>query len=81
MAQPIRFFSSRRKRCYFCVEGIEEIDYKDASLLRNFITERGSILPRRRTGTCARHQRKLSRAIKRARYMALLPFVVIEGRG
>ncbi len=52
------------------------IDYKQTDLLREFLTERGKIMPRRRTGTCARHQRMLARAIKRARHLALLPFVV-----
>ena len=64
---------SRRKVCRFCTEGVK-IDYKDAKLLNHYITERAKILPRRITGTCARHQRELSLAIKRARYIALLPF-------
>ncbi|MDH7602203.1 MAG: 30S ribosomal protein S18 [Armatimonadota bacterium] len=65
----------RRKVCAFCVEKIEYIDYKNVSRLRRFITDRGKIIPRRQTGTCALHQRALARAIKRAREMALLPFV------
>lgn len=65
------------KPCRFCVDGIKgsEIDYKDEILLRKFVTDRGKITPRRITGTCARHQRRLSRAIKRARMIALLPYV------
>jgi small subunit ribosomal protein S18 len=65
----------RRKVCAFCVEKVEYIDYKNVSRLRRFITDRGKIIPRRQTGTCASHQRALARAIKRAREMALLPFV------
>jgi small subunit ribosomal protein S18 len=64
----------KRKVCKFCKKGFA-IDYKDADNLRRFITERGKIVPRRITGTCARHQRVLTRAIKRARILALLPFV------
>ncbi|MBN1485236.1 MAG: 30S ribosomal protein S18 [Chloroflexia bacterium] len=65
----------RRKVCGFCVDRIEHIDYKDAKRLQRYVSERGKILPRRRTGTCAKHQRALAVAIKRARHMALLPFV------
>ena len=64
----------RRKVCSFCVDHVEEIDYKDVAKLRRFTTERGKILPRRISGTCAKHQRKLTLAIKRARAIALLPF-------
>ena len=64
----------RRKVCSFCADKVEEIDYKDVAKLRKFITERGKILPRRITGTCAKHQRQLTIAIKRARNVALLPF-------
>lgn len=64
----------RRKVCSFCVEKVEKIDYKDVAKLRRFISERAKILPRRVTGTCARHQRELTVAIKRARHIALLPF-------
>lgn len=64
----------RRKVCSFCIDKVENIDYKDVSKLRRFISERGKILPRRVTGTCARHQRELTVAIKRARHIALLPF-------
>ena len=65
----------RRKVCSFCVDKIEYIDYKDINRLRRFINERGKILPRRTTGTCAAHQRQLTVAIKRARQIALLPYV------
>lgn len=64
----------RRKVCSFRVDKVQEIDYKDAAKLRKFITERGKILPRRISGTCAKHQRQLTIAIKRARNVALLPF-------
>ncbi|NLU42852.1 MAG: 30S ribosomal protein S18 [Firmicutes bacterium] len=66
---------SRRKVCSFCVDKVEHIDYKDTGRLRRYITERGKILPRRVSGNCARHQRGLTTAIKRARHMALLPYV------
>jgi small subunit ribosomal protein S18 len=65
----------RRKVCQFCVEKCETIDYKDAVKLKRYISERSKILPRRTTGTCAMHQRQLTTAIKRARQIALLPFV------
>lgn len=65
---------SRRKVCRFCVDRVETIDYKDVARLRSFMSERAKILPRRVTGTCARHQRELTVAIKRARQIALLPF-------
>ncbi len=65
----------RRKVCSFCVDKITAIDYKDAAKLRRFLSERGKILPRRTTGTCAAHQRQLTTAIKRARHVALLPYV------
>lgn len=65
----------RRKVCYFTQNHIENIDFKDVDLLRKFVTDRGKILPRRATGTSAKYQRKLAIAIKRARHMALLPFV------
>ena len=64
----------RRKVCQFCVEKATSIDYKDAAKLRKYISERGKILPRRMTGTCAMHQRQVNEAIKRARHLALLPF-------
>ncbi len=64
----------RRKVCRFCADKSLVMDYKDVDLLRHFITEHGKILPRRITGTCAKHQRKLTTAIKNARIMALIPF-------
>ena len=72
-------FGPRRKTCFFCKEKIPHIDYKQADLLRRFLTDRGKIRPRRQTGNCAKHQRWLSVAIKRARHLALLPFVVEPG--
>ena len=65
----------RRKVCFFCVNKVELIDYKDSSKLRRYISSRGKIEPRHKTGTCAKHQHALSLAIKRARHLALLPFV------
>jgi small subunit ribosomal protein S18 len=65
---------SRRKVCSFCVERVEYIDYKEVSRLRRFLSERAKILPRRVTGTCAKHQRALTLALKRARAIALLPY-------
>ena len=65
----------RRKVCTFCVDKVEGIDYKDTGKLRRYLSERGKILPRRTTGTCAMHQRQLTTAIKRARQIALLPYV------
>lgn len=64
----------RRKVCSFCVDKVENIDYKDIAKLRRFVSDRAKILPRRVTGTCARHQREITNAIKRARHLALLPF-------
>ena len=64
----------RRKVCSFCVDHVEHIDYKDVIRLNKFISERAKILPRRMTGTCAKHQRMLTTAIKRARHVALLPY-------
>ena len=64
----------RKKVCSFCVDKVEQIDYKDVAKLRRYITERGKILPRRISGTCAKHQRQVTVAIKRARIIALLPF-------
>jgi small subunit ribosomal protein S18 len=66
----------RRRVCKFCVEKIDHINYKDARLLLSFVPERGKIQPRRLSGTCAAHQRKLQTAIKRARQLALIPTVV-----
>lgn len=73
-------FGSRRKVCAFCMDGIKEVDYKDLPRLRRHVSERGKIEPRRKTGTCAKHQRSLTVAIKRARHVALLPFVGGTGR-
>ena len=64
----------RRKVCQFCAEKTKEIDYKDVETLKKFVTERGKILPKRITGTCAMHQREVTKAIKRARIVALLPY-------
>ena len=66
----------RRRVCRFCADPNLEIDYKDAQALRYFITDRGKIVPRRISGNCAKHQRKLTKAIKRARNIALMPFTV-----
>ena len=68
-----RYFT-RRRVCAFCVDHVSTIDYKDLPRLRRYISERARMEPRRKTGTCARHQRTLSQAIKRARHLALLPF-------
>lgn len=68
----------RRKACSFCVDKIVHIDYKDGSRLRRYLTDRGKILPRRVTGTCAKHQRGLANAILRARRLALLPYITME---
>jgi small subunit ribosomal protein S18 len=65
----------RRKNCYFCREKIEEVDYKNYNQLRRYISEKGKIRSRRITGTCRRHQSQVSVAVKRAREMALLPYV------
>jgi len=65
----------RRKVCGFCVDKVKDIDYKDVPRLRKYLSERAKIEPRRKTGTCARHQRALSVALKRARHMALLPYI------
>ena len=64
----------RRKVCSFCVDKVDHIDYKDVAKLRRFVTERGKILPRRISGNCAKHQRQVTVAIKRARNIAMLPF-------
>jgi len=73
---------SRRKICQFCHDHIREIDYKDANrFLRKYISDRGKIEPRRKTGTCAKHQRGLSSAVKQARFMALLPYTAEHIRG
>ncbi|NPV66898.1 MAG: 30S ribosomal protein S18 [Anaerolineae bacterium] len=64
----------RRRVCPFCGDKIREVDYKDADLLRRYVNEEGKIRPRRQTNVCARHQRSLAQAVKRARHLALLPF-------
>lgn len=74
-SEPMDFRSKKRKRCPFTQAGIKDIDYKDINTLTKFITERGKILPRRITGVSSYHQKRLTMAIKRARHMALLPFV------
>ncbi|MCX7919439.1 MAG: 30S ribosomal protein S18 [bacterium] len=73
-AVPVKRFV-RRKICRFCSDKIDKIDYKDIARIKRFVTERGKIVPRRISGTCARHQRQLKIAIKRGRNMALLPYV------
>ena len=75
--------AGRRKPCPYCRDKIEQVDYKDAGSLRRFISERGKIRSRRITGACRRHQRQIARAVKRARELALLPYVadVRESRG
>src|SRR5512139_1927267 len=73
-------FAPRPKVCQFCVEKTKKIDYKAPEQLRRFVSDRGKIRPRRQTGTCARHQRHLALAIKRARHLALLPFVGSQAR-
>ncbi|MFO7169154.1 MAG: 30S ribosomal protein S18 [Chloroflexota bacterium] len=75
-----RKYIARRKVCAFCADRVRLVDYKDVKRLQRYISERGKILPRRRTGTCARHQRSLTVAIKRARHMALLHFVAAHTR-
>ena len=76
VSRPVRFNNRRRKKvCIFCEDKIAYIDYKDSAKLRKFISERGKILPRRISGTCSKHQRELNTAIKRARQVALLPYV------
>ena len=80
MAQQRRGGGQRRRKkvCYFCANHIDYIDYTDVDLLKLYISEKGKILPRRVTGTCAKHQRTLTVAIKRARIMGLLPFTTVD---
>ena len=80
MAQQRRGGGQRRRKkvCYFCANHIDYIDYKDVDLLKRYISEKGKILPRRVTGTCAKYQRLLTVAIKRARIMGLLPFTTVD---
>jgi small subunit ribosomal protein S18 len=70
-----KFFPPKRKFCRFCQRNVREIDYKNVDILRKYVLEKGKISPRRMTGTCAYHQRKLAAAIKRARLMALISYV------
>ncbi|MBE7033549.1 MAG: 30S ribosomal protein S18 [Ruminococcaceae bacterium] len=72
--RPFRARKAKKKVCQFCVDKVTDIDYKDVAKLRRYVSERAKILPRRITGTCAKHQRQLTIAIKRARQIALLPF-------
>jgi small subunit ribosomal protein S18 len=74
MARGKRVFFRRRKVCKFTADGIEYIDFKDVNLLKQYVPERGKVLPRRISGTSSRHQRMLAKAIKRARHIALLPY-------
>ena len=71
MEKPVK----KEKKCHFCVNNINDIDYKDVETLRRFINSYMKILPKKRTGTCSKHQRKLATAIKRARIMVLMPFI------
>lgn len=74
--RPQRPFNRRRKKvCLFCADKIDHIDYKDTVRLKKFVTERAKILPRRISGACAKHQRQLTTAIKRARHVALMPYI------
>ncbi|MGI6031196.1 MAG: 30S ribosomal protein S18 [Eubacteriales bacterium] len=74
MERSFRGRKPKKKVCAFCVDKVEHIDYKDVAKLRRYLSERGKIHPRRITGTCAKHQRQLTTAIKRARHIALLPY-------
>lgn len=73
--RPPRLLFFRKRVCLFCKEKVKEIDYKDVAKINKFISERGKMIPRRNSGACAKHQRKIASAIKRARFIALLPFV------
>jgi len=73
---PRRYGGGRRKVCRFCADHLEGLDYKDISRLRMYISERGKIEPRRKTGTCMKHQRLVATAIKRARHLALIPYTL-----
>ena len=73
--RPFRARKAKKKVCQFCVDKVADIDYKDVAKLRRYVSERAKILPRRITGTCAHHQNELTKAIKRARYMALMPYI------
>ena len=74
--QVIKRRAKKRRVCAFCVDKVDVLDYKDLSKFRRFVTDRGKIVPRRNSGICAKHQRTLAEAIKRARFIALLPFCV-----
>ena len=76
--RPRGRYAPRRRVCSFCVEHVKYIDYKDYDRLRRYVSDRGKIEPRRKSGVCAKHQRALSTAIKRARHLALLPFVPMQ---
>ena len=78
--KPQRKFFHKRKFCKFCNDSTLKIEYKQTMLLKDFLTERGKIMPRRITGSCAKHQRELTVAIKKARVIALLPYVTAEGK-
>ena len=77
---PQKKFFHRKKFCRFCTDSNIKIDYKNSAILNNFVTERGKIMPRRITGNCASHQRELAIAIKRARMIAIMPFVTADGK-
>ncbi|MGB5216821.1 MAG: 30S ribosomal protein S18 [Smithella sp.] len=77
---PQKKFFHRKKFCRFCSDSNIKIDYKNTAILNNFVTERGKIMPRRITGNCASHQRELALAIKRARQIAIMPYVMADGR-
>ena len=78
--KPQKKFFHKRKFCKFCNDSALKIEYKQTMLLKDFLTEKGKIMPRRITGSCARHQRELTVAIKKARMIALLPYVTAEGK-
>lgn len=75
MERPSRVRRAKKKVCVFCIDKVDSIDYKDTGKLKRYVSERGKIVPRRISGNCAKHQRQLTSAIKRARQIALLPFV------
>ena len=77
MAEMKSSFYRHKKSCQFCADKTDEIDYKDIKLLSRFVTERGKMVPSRVSATCAKHQRSVARAIKRARYIGLLPYVAM----
>ena len=76
LVEPKKYVKRQQKKkvCAFCVDGSKEIDYKDVAKLKKYMTEKGKIIPARQSNLCAKHQREVARAIKRARYMALLPY-------